>query len=349
MDYIIQSIGLLFQPIAFFVLFVGTVVGIIFGAIPGLTATLGVSLLLPLTFGMSSEIGMALLIGVWIGGISGGFISAALIGIPGTPSSIATCFDAYPMTKKGQVVKALTTGIVATFIGTFLSTIIAAFVSPLIADMALKFGPWEYFSLCVCALTMVATLSKGDMFRGLAGAFLGIAFSTVGLSPIDGNPRFSFGSVYLSAGLNILALMLGIFAIKQVLKDFADGTQVFPEVNLKISGFGITAKEVISNLWNIFRSFMIGLWIGFLPGMGSGLSNLVAYAQAKQSSKHPEEFGKGIVDGVWASEISNNASIGGAIIPMLAFGIPGDSVTAILLGGLMVHGIQPGPLLFIYE
>jgi len=347
MDYIIQSIGLLFQPFTFLLLFLGTVVGIIFGAIPGLTAVTGVSLLLPLTFGMSPEMGMALLIGVWVGGVSGGFISATLIGIPGTPSSIATCFDAYPMTKKGQAVKALATGIVASFIGTFFSTIIAAFISPFIADMALKFGPWELFSLCVCALTLVATLSKGDMFRGLAGGFIGIALSVVGLAPIDGMPRFNFGSVYLSGGLDILAIILGIFAIKQVLKDYGDGTQVFPKVDLEVSGFGITAKDVMSNLWNIVRSFMIGLWIGFLPGMGSGLSNLVAYAQAKQSSKHPEEFGKGIVDGVWASETSNNAAVGGAIIPMVTLGIPGDSVTAILIGGLMIHGIQPGPLLFM--
>lgn len=346
MDYIIQSIGLLFQPLTFLLLFAGTVIGIIFGAIPGLTAVTGVSLLLPLTFGMSPEIGMALLIGVWVGGVSGGFISATLLGIPGTPSSIATCFDAYPMTQKGQAVKALATGIVASFIGTFFSVIIAIFVSPFIADMALKFGPWEYFSLCVTALTLVATLSKGNMFKGLAAAFIGIAFSAVGLSPIDGNPRFNFGSIYLTGGLDILAMILGIFAIKQVFKDFGDGPMVFPKVDLKVSGFGITVKDVMSNLWNIFRSFMIGLWIGFLPGMGSGLSNLVAYAQAKQSSKTPEEFGKGIVDGVWASETSNNASVGGAIIPMVTLGIPGDSVSAILLGGLMIHGIQPGPLLF---
>ncbi len=347
MDYIISSIGQLLQPVTFLLLLFGTIVGIIFGAIPGLTAVTGVSLLLPLTFGMSPEMGMALLVGIWIGGVSGGFISATLIGIPGTPSSIATCFDAYPMTKKGQAVKALGTGIVASFIGTFLSVIIAAILSPFIAEVALKLGPWEFFSLCTCALVLVAVLSKGDMFRGLAGAFIGIGLSSVGMAPIDGGPRFIFGNVMLSGGIDILAMILGIFAIKQIVKDFGTGQQQQPDVSLKVSGFGITMKEVISNGWNIIRSFMIGLWIGFLPGMGSGLSNMVAYGQAKQASKSPEEFGKGCVDGVWASEVSNNASVGGAIIPMVTMGIPGDSVTAILLGGLMIHGIQPGPLLFV--
>ena len=347
MDYIISSFGMLLEPITFLLLLLGTIVGIIFGAIPGLSAITGVSLLLPLTFGMSPEMGMALLIGVWVGGISGGFISATLIGIPGTPSSIATCFDAYPLTLKGEPVKALGTGILASFIGTFFSVIIAATLSPFIADLALKLGPWEYFSLTTCALVLVAVLSKGDMFRGLAAAFIGIGLSSIGLAPIDGGPRFTFGSVMFSGGINILALILGIFAIKQILKDFGSGQQQPVDVSLKVSGFGVTLKDITSNAWNIIRSFMFGLWIGFLPGMGSGLSNMVAYAQAKQSSKHPEEFGKGCVDGIWASEVSNNASVGGAIIPMVTMGIPGDSVTAILLGGLMIHGIQPGPLLFV--
>ena len=342
----LESIGILFQPVSLMLVLMGTIVGIIFGAIPGLTATTGVSLLLPLTFGLNPELGMALLLGVYVGGVSGGFISATLLGIPGTPASIATCFDAYPLCKKGQAVKALGTGITASFFGTIVSILIAVLVSPLIADMALKLGPWEYFSLCVCALTLVATLAKGDMFKGLSSAFLGISFSLVGLSPIDGGPRFNFGSIQLSGGFDILAMILGIFAVKQIIKDFADGDQVPVDVSLEVSGLGITLKEITANLWNIVRSFFIGLWIGFLPGMGSGLSNLVAYAQAKQSSRHPEDFGKGSLEGIWASEVANNASVGGAIIPMVTLGIPGDSVTAILLGGLMIHGIQPGPLLF---
>lgn len=332
------------NPGTVLLMLIGVVVGIIFGAIPGLTATTAVALALPLTFGTTPENGMALLVGVYVGGVSGGLVAAALLGIPGTPASIATCFDAYPLTMKGQPTKALGTGIVASFIGNVGSVLILAQVAPLLADLTVKLGPWEYFSLIICALSLIVTLSREDMFRGLAAGFFGLALSTVGLSPIDGHPRLTFNSLNLAAGIDILAVVLGVFAIKQILKDFAEGKEL-PEVNLTISGFGITWKEFASNIWNIVRSFLIGLWLGFLPGMGSGIANIIAYAQAKSSSKHPEEFGKGCVDGIWATEVSNNAAVGGALIPALALGIPGDTVTAVLLGGLMIHGIQPGPLL----
>jgi putative tricarboxylic transport membrane protein len=181
----------------------------------------------------------------------------------------------------------------------------------------------------------------------LAAAALGLLLSTVGYAPIDGYPRFTFGNLYLSSGIDLIALMLGLFAIKQVVTEFARGSKPVPKVDVSsIRGFGVSLSDFASNAVNMVRSFMIGLWIGFLPGMGAGLSNMVAYAYAKNSSKHPEKFGKGCVDGVFASETSNNASVGGSLIPMVALGIPGDGTTAILLGGLMIHGIQAGPLLF---
>jgi len=336
----------LFQPLYILIILVCTIVGIIFGAIPGLSGGLAVSLLLPLTFGMNDKLAFAMLIAVWVGGISGGFISATLIGIPGAPCSIATCFDAYPMSQKGETVKALGIGIVASFFGTIFSAIIATFLSPVIADFAMKLGPWEYFSLCFCAITLVAALSKGSIFKGMFGAFLGLFLCSVGVAPVDGAYRFTFGNIYLGGGLDMVALMLGIYAIKQVACDFAKGQQELPDVeDNKISGFGLTSKDIIKDLPIIIKSFIIGLWIGFLPGMGSGLSNMVAYAQAKAGSKHPETFGHGEPGGIWASETSNNASVGGALIPMIALGIPGDSVTALLLSGLMIHGLQPGPLL----
>jgi putative tricarboxylic transport membrane protein len=347
MEHLIASFAGLLQPLTFLLLFFGAALGIVFGAIPGLNGGLGVTLALPLTFGMAPTVGLALLIGVWIGGVSGGLIGSILLGIPGSPSSIATCFDGYPMTQKGEAVKALGAGIVASFIGTVLSIIIAAFLSPVIAELAIKLGPWEYFSLCFCAITLVAALSREDIFKGLAAAGIGLLLSSVGFSPIDGYPRFSFGINYIKGGLDLIAMMLGIFAIKQIVMDYGKGQQEMPELKSgKIAGFGVTLQEFIDNTVNLIRSFLIGLWIGFLPGMGSGLSNMVAYAEAKRSSKHPEKFGTGIVDGVFSSEISNNAAVGGAVIPMVALGIPGDGVTAVLLGGLMVHGIQPGPLLF---
>lgn len=336
----------LFNPVCLLIILVCTIVGIIFGAIPGLSGGLAVSLLLPLTFGMDNTLSFAMLIAVWVGGISGGFISATLVGIPGAPASIATCYDAYPMSQKGDTVRALGIGILASFLGTFLSCLVATLLSPYIADLAMKLGPWEYFSLCFCAITLVAALSKGSIFKGLFSAFLGLFLCTVGVAPIDGAYRFTFGNIYLGGGLDMVALMLGVYAIKQVTCDYAKGQQELPEVKVgKISGFGVKLSDITHNIGVILKSFFVGLWIGFLPGMGSGLSNMVAYAQAKAGSKHPETYGTGEAGGIWASECSNNASVGGALIPMVALGIPGDAVTALLLSGLMIHGLQPGPLL----
>ncbi len=341
-----QQLLALCNPLYFTVIFFCTILGIIFGAIPGLTGGMAVSLMLPLTFGMDTGLAFTMMISTWVGGISGGFIAATLVGIPGCPSSIATCFDAYPMSQKGDTVRALGIGILASFTGTFLSCIVAVFLSPYIADFAMKLGPWDYFSLCFCAISLVAALSKGSIFKGMFAAFLGLFLSTVGVAPIDGAYRYTFGNVYLSGGLDMVALMLGFYAVEEIAVNFAKGQQDMPEVKVgSISGFGVKIADIIKNLGIIIKSFLIGLWIGFLPGMGSGLSNMVAYAQAKAGSKHPETFGKGESGGIWASETSNNASVGGALIPMVALGIPGDAVTALLLSGLMIHGLQPGPLL----
>lgn len=343
----IDSFLMLLQPLTFLIILLSTAIGIILGAIPGLSGGLGVALLLPVTFGMPSEVGLAMLVSIWVGGVSGGLIGSILLGIPGSPSSIATTFDGYPITRNGQAVKALGAGITASFVGTVLSILIAMFLSPILARLALKLGPWEYFSLGFCAISLVAALSRGSIFLGMASAGLGLLLSTIGFAPIDGYPRFTFGSIYLGGGLDLIALMLGLFALKQVVADYARGQQQVPEIDMKdIRGFGVSLREYRDNAWNIIRSFFIGLWIGFLPGMGAGLSNMVAYAQAKSASRHPEQFGKGCIDGVFASETSNNASVGGSLIPMVALGIPGDGTTAILLGGLMIHGIQAGPLLF---
>ncbi|MBE9638358.1 tripartite tricarboxylate transporter permease [Salipiger mangrovisoli] len=337
----------LFDPVTFAIILGASILGVILGAIPGLSGGLGVALLLPVTFGMEPGTGLAMLVAIWIGGVSGAMIGSILLGIPGSPSAIATCFDGYPMTRNGEAVKALGAAITASFLGTFFSILVAAVASPVLADLALKLGPWEYFSLGFCAIALVASLSRENVGKGMASASLGLLFACVGFAPIDGTARFSFDNMYLSSGFDLIAMMLGIFALKQIVMDFAKGTQDLPSVDAgRISGFGVSLREYRDNLWNLVRSFGIGIWIGFLPGMGAALSNMVAYAQAKSASKHPEKFGKGCIDGVFASEISNNASVGGSLIPMIALGIPGDGTTAILLGGLMIHGVQPGPLLF---
>lgn len=345
MENFINALTTLLQPSHLLVLLLCSFVGIILGAIPGLTGSMGMTIILPLTFGLSTSISFAMLIGMWIGGTSGGFIAATLLGIPGAPSSIATCFDAYPMCKKGQAYRALGIGIVASFLGTFFSAAIAMAVTPLIADLALKLGPWEYFSLCFCALTLVSSLVKGNLFKGFMACFIGLLLSSVGMAPLDGAYRFTFGSVNLTGGIDMLAVMLGLYAIKQIVGDFARGQQNLAKVD-NVSGRGLLVvfKDLIENIGTVIRSFLLGLWIGFLPGMGSGLSNMVAYASAKSASKHGNEFGTGHPGGIWASETSNNASIGGAVIPMIALGIPGDTVTALLLSGLTIHGLQAGPM-----
>ena len=329
-------------------IFLGVGVGIIFGAIPGLTATMAVALFLPLTFGMHPVDGMALLVGLYIGGVSGGLISAILINIPGTPSSIATTFDGYPMAEKGEAGKALGAGIFYSFLGGWFSFLVLFFIAPPLADIALKFGPPEYFSIAIFSLTLIASLSTGSTIKGLMSGIVGLLLSCVGTAPIDAFPRFTFGFHELDGGFNLLPALVGLFAITEILKTAESDIEIKLEniANYRIKGFGFSGKEFVEQLGNFIRSSLIGTGIGILPGIGGGTSNILSYIAAKKMSKHPEKFGTGILDGVVASETANNASIGGALVPLLAMGIPGDTVTAMLLGGLMIHGLSPGPLLF---
>ncbi len=345
MEAYFSALLICLTPVNLLLIFAMVSLGVVFGAIPGLSATLGIALLLPVTFGLSSETSFILLLAIWIGGVSGAFISAVLIGIPGSSSAIATCFDGYPMTRKGQSNKALAIGITASFSATFFSVLIATLLSPVIADFALSLGPWEYFSLCFCAITLVASLSKGNIWKGLMAAGLGLMLGCIGMDPINGSRRFTFGSVYLTGGISTVAQMLGMFAMCQIIRDSARGEARMPEVDVRESrGFGITIRDYFNNIKVILFSFFVGLWIGFLPGMGSGISNMVAYGYARSASKEKIPFGEGNPSGVWASETANNASIGGALIPMMALGIPGDGITAMLISGLTIHGLQAGPL-----
>ncbi len=324
----------LFEAGNLLIIVAGIVLGIIFGAIPGLNATTGIALMLPVSFSMSPVTGILFLGSIYVGGISGGLISAVLIGVPGTPASVATCFDGYPMTKKGRSARALGIASLSTFVGTFFSVIVAMLFCPILARFAVKLGPWEIFSLCFCAIILVVTMSKGNMFNGLSAAFLGILVSCVGIAPVDGAKRFTMGIPNLMGGVNQIALVLGVFAIGTLVKNFAKGDTKTPDIDTKsVTGFGISIKEFISHYALIIKSYLIGLWIGFLPGLGGGLANLVSYAQAKASSSEPDKFGTGCDEGIIASEVANNAAVGGAIIPMIALGIPGDTATAMLIGG----------------
>ena len=330
---------------------IGTVVGIIFGAIPGLTAVMAIALFLPMTYSMSMGLGISVLIALYIGAISGGLISAILLKIPGTPSSVATCWDGHPLAAKGQAAKALGIGIVFSFMGTIVSIIALVFIAPTLAKLALRFGPHEYFAIAIFSLTLIATLSTGSMVKGLFSGVIGFVFATVGIAPVEATRRFTFGRFELNNGFDTLTVLVGLFAITEIIKVAesvkyeAEGSVTTVDMK-KIKGFGFSWKEFFGQMPNFARSSAIGVGIGILPGIGGATSNILSYLVAKKQSKHPEKFGTGIIDGVVASETANNATIGGALIPLLTLGIPGDGVTAIMLGGFLIHGVQPGPMLF---
>ena len=350
MNDIVNGLLSVLTPDALLYMLAGVVIGIIFGSIPGLTANMAVALCLPLTFNMGTVLGISFLMSLYIGGISGGLISAILINIPGTPASVATCFDGSPLAKKGEAGKALGVGISASFIGTVLSIVALICIAPALAKFALKFGPYELFAVCFFALMMLGSLVSDSVLKGLTCATLGLICSLVGVAPTGGTAiRFSFGFKELANGFNILPVLIGLFAISEIFSTAMSPQATTQKENIheyKIRGLGFSMKEAAGQIANCLRSALIGIGIGILPGIGGGTSNIVSYSVARQSSKHPEKFGTGIIDGVVASETANNASIGGAMIPLLVLGIPGDTVTAILLGGLIIQGITPGPLLF---
>jgi putative tricarboxylic transport membrane protein len=348
-ELLLQGITTALSPLNLALMVLGVAVGIVFGSIPGLSAAMAVALFLPMTFGLEPHTGMCLLVALYIGAVSGGLISAILLNIPGTPSSIATCFDGSPMAKRGDAGKAMGVGIACSFIGGMISFVALAFVAPPLADFALNFQAAENFAVCVFALTMIATVSGGNILKGVLSGMLGLLLATVGLAPIDNVARYTFGFDTLSNGFDTLPSLIGIFAIAEVL-NLAEEVTKMSKVKAyefkPIKGFGFTWKEFKPQWFNVIRSTAIGIGIGILPGIGGSTSGILSYIAAKNSSKYPEKFGTGIMDGVVASETANNATIGGALIPLLALGIPGDGVTAILLGAFMIHGLQPGPLLF---
>lgn len=354
LDLLLAGFGNVLSPQIFILITLGVAVGIVFGAVPGLTAVMAIALCLPMTYTLGPAAGISLLIALFVGATSGGLISAILLKIPGTPSSIATTFDGAPMMEKGEGAKALGVGIVFSFIGTILSIGALMFIAPSLARVALSFGPHEYFAIAIFSLTLIATLSSGSMIKGVFAGVAGFAISTVGIAPVDAITRFTFGRVEINAGFSILTVLVGMFAVAEVIRVAESahrkgGAPITPPLLVKIKGFGFSMAEFLGQIPNAIRSSLIGISIGILPGIGAGTSNIISYIAAKKRSKTPEKFGKGTIEGVVASETANNAGIGGAMIPLLTLGIPGDAVTAILLGGLMIHGIQPGPMLFITQ
>ena len=347
MQEILAGFSHLAAPYPLFLVFLGVVLGIIVGAIPGLSGSMLLALTLPLTFYMTSMDAMDLLVAMYIGSISGGLITAILLRIPGTPASIVTTFDGYPMVQKGLAGRALMLGIVSSFIGGLISWIILVLAAPPLSRFALQFGPFEIFSLVLMALVLIAGMGgKGGFFRALLSGFLGLLVTCPGLDPITSARRLTFGRAEMMGGLNLLPILIGMFGISQIILDITNIERRIEKVPFTFKSLFLRFSDLRKHLGNFIRSSLIGTWVGFLPGIGGNIGSILAYSAARSASKTPEAFGTGCEEGVVASEAANNATIGGAFIPMLTLGIPGSIITAILMGALILHDIVPGPLLF---
>ncbi|CAK7050472.1 MAG: hypothetical protein DELT_01021 [Desulfovibrio sp.] len=325
--------------------------GIVIGALPGLSATMGVALLIPFTFGMDPLTALLAMAGMYNGAIYGGSIAAILLNIPGTPAAVCTTMDGYPMAKRGEGVLALQTAVICSAFGGAVSALSLMFVAPYLAALALGFGPAEYFWVAVLGLSTIASFLSGSTIKGLISGFIGLLVSTIGTDAITGVTRFDFGTTYLLDGVPQLVALIGLFSIPEVfiILEKSGLSQHRANINLTTAKGWDWVKDTAAS-WVIWiRSSVIGVIVGMLPGAGANIAAFISYNDARQRSKTPEKFGTGFIDGVKASETANNAVTASALAPMLTFGVPGNAVAAVMIGGLMIHGLQPGPNLFVNE
>lgn len=333
------------HPSILLVMVIGSIGGIIIGAMPGLTSVMGVTLLLPFTYGMDTTTGIAMLLAISFGAIYGGSITAILIGTPGTPASAATMIEGRQFAVRGEGGRALGISTTASWIGGTISAIMLALIAPQLAKLALRFGAPEYCTLCLFGLTIIASISGKSLLKGAIAGFIGLLISTIGIDPMTGFSRFSFGNINLFSGLQTVPLMIGLFAISQVFVNLKDGV---PQnvVSQKVDRIIPSWADLKQSLPVSIRSGFIGTFIGIIPAAGADIAAFVSYDVAKKFSKHPEKFGTGCIEGLAAPEAGNNGDTSGALVPMLTLGVPGDATAAVLIGALTLHGLQPGPLLF---
>jgi putative tricarboxylic transport membrane protein len=347
-ETLLGSLLAVLQPQYLLPLTIGTIAGLVGGVLPGVTITMTIIIVLPFTFGLDPLAGLAAMVGVYVGGESGGLVTSSLLGIPGKPSAVATTFDGFPMARRGEPGRAVWLGTWASFIGGLLGAFFLVGATVPLATFALQFGPWEFFSLFVFALSMVAGLTEQSLLKGFLSGALGLVVTVIGADPIMAVPRFTMGTDFLRAGFQFLPVLIGIFAFAQIMTDLekiAAGAKPpgVDAANLQVSHVAVLA-DILKRPFLLLWSTIIGLLIGVLPAIGGSAANVMAYDQAKKFSKHPEKFGTGIPEGIIASEASNNANVAGSLVTIMAFGIPGDAVTAVMLGAMTIHGIQPGPL-----
>jgi putative tricarboxylic transport membrane protein len=349
MEIWMTAFGNVFDPTALFFIFAGVMMGVMLGAIPGLNSTMGTALLIPFTYAMDATTGLLLLSAVYCGGTFGGSISAILFNVPGSPEASVTGFDGYPMAKAGKAGKALGIAIMCSTIGGLFSVAVMNLVSPLLAEVALTFSEPEYFALAFAALTLIATLGGNKMTKAFLIGFIGLLIATIGIDPMSGLERFTFGWSGLIGGVNFIVALIGAFAVGEILVTAESGSSIGGEGDVKVSTQMPSLAEMLKLKWNILRSAVLGTLIGILPGVGATTAAFLGYSEAVRWSKHPEKFGTGIPDGIAAPETANNAATGGAMVPLLTLGIPGSATTAVIIGGFMVHGLQPGPMLFLNQ
>ena len=327
------------------VLGVGVIIGTFVGAIPGMTTSMAVALTLPFTFTLHPVTGILLLLGVYKGGIYGGSITAILINAPGTPAASCTLLDGYPLAKKGEARRALDIALYASCVADFISNISLILFAGLLAQLALAFGSPEVFTLILFSLTIIAGVSGDQLLKGFGSAAIGLILATIGLDLIYGTNRFVFGEVQLMSGLNFIPVLIGLFALPEII-DYFGRKKLILEHN-PLAGVGASFQDFKKCLKKIIRGSVIGVILGAIPGIGGAPSAFLSYSEAKRNSKNSKNFGKGEIEGVAASESGNNGVAGATMIPLLALGIPGDVITAIILGAFMIHGLRPGPLLFV--
>lgn len=348
MQYFTYALGQILAPNNLILLTLGGIAGIIVGCLPGLTATMALALLVPFTFTMPATTGLIMLGGLYVGAMFGDAIPATLINVPGTPSAIATTFDGYPLAKKGLAQHALITNAFSSLCGGLIGTIFLLTLSPPLAELGLKFGPPEYFWMAIFGLTIIGTLASESILKGLIAGALGLFLSTIGLSPIAGDVRFTLGLPQLQAGIDLMVALIGFFCIPQILEMVETGTKEYHVLQYQSQKgvFRQVVGELIRKPILLLRSAIIGVIVGIIPGAGGNIASLVSYNEAVRWSKNPEKFGQGTIEGVAATEAANCSVVQGALIPLLTLGIPGSPAAAVILGALLLHGLRPGRELY---
>lgn len=349
MDIFLQAMGELTRPYVILLIFGGVSAGLFVGAMPGLTATMALAVLLPFTFTMTPLNGLVSLGAVYMGAIYGGSFAAILVNTPGTPSSIATAFEGYPMAKQGRAMEAIGIATISSAIGGIAGVLFLLFLAPPLAVLSIRFGPAEFFWVAILGLTLIASLSEGSLLKGLLGGTIGIMMGTIGVSPIGGESRFTLGFPVMQGGIEMIVALIGLFVLPELYNMAALARTSLGAVSVssreKASFWRVTLK-VLSKPGNLIRSCTIGQIVAIIPGAGGNIANLVAYNEAKRASKHPERFGTGTSEGLIATESSNNVTVAGSMVPLLTLGIPGAPPDAVILGVMLLHGLRPGLELF---